>query len=172
MQLTWWQWLLVGLGALVALVGLMAAIGAALPVAHTATVSARLDAPADSVWALITRVDGFPDWRADVAAVTRLDNGRGPLHWREQAGSGTLTFQAEAWDPPRRMTARITDEGLGFGGAWTYVVEPDGDGARLTITENGEVYNPLFRFMSRFIFGHERTIQLYLDAARAKLGGS
>ena len=31
------------------------------------------------------------------------------------------------------------------------------------ITENGEVYNPLFRFMSRFVFGHTATIDKYLE---------
>ncbi len=172
MHLTWWQWLLVGLGAVVALMGLMAAIGATLPVAHSATVSARVDAHPDSVWALISRPDAFPDWRPDITAVTRLDDGQGPPRWREESRFGVMTFQAEAWDPPRTMTARIADEGLAFGGAWTYTVEPDGDGATLTITENGEVYNPVFRFMSRFVFGHERTLRAYLDAIRGEQGGT
>jgi hypothetical protein len=34
-------------------------------------------------------------------------------------------------------------------------------GTELTITENGEVYNPLFRFVSRFIMGHAATIEKY-----------
>jgi hypothetical protein len=32
------------------------------------------------------------------------------------------------------------------------------------ITENGEVYNPLFRFVSRYVIGHNRTIDAYLRA--------
>ena len=41
------------------------------------------------------------------------------------------------------------------------------DGLRERITENGEVYNPLFRFVSRFVMGHTRTIDTYLgDVAR------
>lgn len=85
-------------------------------------------------------------------------------------GTGTMTFETETWDPPRRMTARIADENLPFGGAWTYTIEPDGDGSVLTITEDGEVYNPLFRFMSRFVFGHDSTIRGYLEAVQAELG--
>ncbi len=34
----------------------------------------------------------------------------------------------------------------------------------VTITERGSVYNPIFRFMSRFIFGHTATVEAYLDA--------
>lgn len=40
----------------------------------------------------------------------------------------------------------------------------------LTITENGEVHNPLFRFVSRFIMGYAATIDACLKALRAKLG--
>jgi hypothetical protein len=30
------------------------------------------------------------------------------------------------------------------------------------ITEEGEVYNPVFRFISRFVIGQTRTIETYL----------
>ena len=55
--------------------------------------------------------------------------------------------------PPERVT-RIADESLPFGGSWTYRVVGNEKGCTLTIREDGEVYNPLFRFMSRFVFGH------------------
>jgi hypothetical protein len=32
----------------------------------------------------------------------------------------------------------------------------------LRITEQGEVYNPVFRFVSRFVIGQNRTIETYL----------
>ena len=63
----------------------------------------------------------------------------------------------------RRLVTRIADTGLPFGGQWTYELVPDGEGTRLTITEDGEVYNPLFRFVSRFVMGHTATIERYLD---------
>ena len=34
---------------------------------------------------------------------------------------------------------------------------------RVHLLRHGEVYNPLFRFVSRFIFGHHRTIDHYLE---------
>jgi hypothetical protein len=36
--------------------------------------------------------------------------------------------------------------------------------AIVQITEDGEVYNPVFRFVSRFILGHTRTMDFYLRA--------
>ena len=38
------------------------------------------------------------------------------------------------------------------------------------ITEDGEVYNPVFRFMSRFIIGHAATLDQYLTALGKRLG--
>jgi hypothetical protein len=45
-----------------------------------------------------------------------------------------------------------------------------GDSCTLTITEHGEVYNPLFRFVSRFIMGQTATLDAYLKALNANLG--
>jgi hypothetical protein len=63
---------------------------------------------------------------------------------------------------PKRLVGRITDTSLPFRGSWTYVLQSEGTGTRLSITENGEVYNPIFRFMSRFVFGHTATMERYL----------
>jgi len=78
----------------------------------------------------------------------------------------------ERMEPPRVLVARIADPKLPFGGTWTYEITPDAGGSRLTITENGEIYNPLFRFMARFIFGYEGTIQSYLSSLEKRLIGS
>jgi hypothetical protein len=60
---------------------------------------------------------------------------------------------------------RIADSNLPFGGSWTYELAPAGDGeTTLRITEDGEVYNPIVRFVSRFVMGHDATIKQYLSA--------
>ena len=51
----------------------------------------------------------------------------------------------------------------------TFELAAAGTGTRLTITERGEVYNPLFRVMSRFILGHTATIDRYLADLRARV---
>jgi hypothetical protein len=67
--------------------------------------------------------------------------------------------------PDRMLVGRIANTDLPFGGAWTYELTPAGEGlTTLRITEDGEVYNPIFRFVSRFVMGHEATMKQYLGA--------
>jgi hypothetical protein len=72
--------------------------------------------------------------------------------------------------PPARLVTRIADKSLPFGGVWIFQVVPTAEGSRLNITENGEVYNPVFRFVSRFIFGYDRTLDAYLQDVSRKFG--
>ena len=72
--------------------------------------------------------------------------------------------------PPRKLVVRIADRGLPFGGAWTFDITPQGSGSELRITEDGEVYNVIFRFMARFIFGYTTTIETYLKDLGVKFG--
>jgi hypothetical protein len=72
--------------------------------------------------------------------------------------------------PNKRLATRIADPSLPFGGKWTYAILPAGDSTTLRITEDGEVYNPVFRFVSRFIFGHSATIEEYLRDVGRRFG--
>ena len=135
------------LGGLVALVLLVIAIGFALPIAHVATRDARFAAPPERVFGVLRDVEKYPAWRSDVERVEVLATVPA-LRWRERGDN--------------RIVTRIADRSLPFGGSWTYELSPQDGGTRLAITENGEVYNPLFRFMSRFVFGHTATLEQYL----------
>jgi len=148
-------------GALAILIVMVVAIGYALPVAHVASRAATLPVPPGQVFAALQDVDRYASWRSDVKSVEVL--ARAPqLRWKETGSNGEITFEIQEQDAPKRLVTRIADRSLPFGGSWTYVLTPSGTGTQLTITENGEVYNPLFRFMSRFVFGHTATIETYL----------
>ena len=152
---------ILGLGLLAAVLLALVAFGYALPVAHVATLDAELAAPPERVFAALIDVEAFPKWRSDVKAVEVT--GRAPLQWREMGSNDTLAFAVQESEPPRRLVTRLTDKSLPFGGSWTFALEPSGSHTRLSITENGEVYNPLFRVMSRYVFGHTATIDRYLS---------
>jgi uncharacterized protein YndB with AHSA1/START domain len=154
-----------GLGALLLAV---VAFGYALPVAHVATRNASLPAAPDRVFAAITDVEAFPKWRSDVEGV-EITAHTPHLQWRERGSDGTIAFEVQESNPPRHLVTRIADRTLPFGGTWTFTLEPSGSGTNLTITENGEVYNPLFRVMSRFVFGHTATIDRYLEGLQLYL---
>jgi hypothetical protein len=59
---------------------------------------------------------------------------------------------------------RIADPDQPFGGTWAFELASEGAGTRVTITENGEVYNPIFRFMSRFVFSETSTLESCLGS--------
>jgi hypothetical protein len=61
-------------------------------------------------------------------------------------------------------------EDQGFGGTWTYELAPDGDRTRVTITENGWVDNVVFRFLAKYVFGHDATQNQYLSSLEARFG--
>jgi hypothetical protein len=77
---------------------------------------------------------------------------------------------APAGDSPGRLVARIADPNLPYGGGWTYEVSAVDGGTLLRVTERGEVYNPIFRFVSRFIMGHTKSLEDYLNALAKKFG--
>ena len=164
------RWLLIAVGVLVSLCVLVLVIGFALPVDHVARRSVDLRAAPDEVWAAITDVRRFPEWRDDVDSVQLLAPVEGRQAWREEGENGPIAYAATVLEPPARMVTRITSPDLPFGGEWEYEIAPLGTGSRVTITERGEVYNPVFRFVSRFIIGHTATIDGYLRSLGRKFG--
>jgi uncharacterized protein YndB with AHSA1/START domain len=163
------KWILIVGGILAAVIVLVAIIGWALPVKHKASRTASFAAQPETVWEAITNVDAFPSWRTDIKTVERLPERSGRAVWVEQGRNGRITLAVERSEPPRLLVLRIADPDLPFGGTWTYAVAPAPAGSTLTITEDGEIYNPIFRAMARFVFGYEGTISAYLDALGRKL---
>jgi hypothetical protein len=133
------SWILWAVIALVGLVAAMALVGTQLEMGHVAASRARYRADIERVW------------KAVEAAIAEQE----------------MKLEVVEREPPRRLVTRIPPGGP-FGGTWTCELEP-GEGATLTITERGEVYNVLFRFLSRFVFGHHGTQESFLKAVGRKL---
>jgi uncharacterized protein YndB with AHSA1/START domain len=178
------------IGVLVLLVAAVALIGMMLPQDHVAARTVRVGQSPEQVFAIISDVEKVPTWRADVTRVEILPIDNGSMMFREH-GSDAVTYRVEVSEPPRRRVVRIADANLPYGGTWTYDVTPVASGTpvasaaaaasampaasaapltQITITERGEVYNPIFRFMSRFVFSHHATIDAYLIALGTKCG--
>lgn len=140
-------------------------IGWSLPVQHRASREATFPAPPEAVYNAITNVSEFPKWRSEIDKAERVSTGD-TMAFRETGSDGTIRYSIEEAVPGRRLVTRIAERNLPFGGSWTYELSPSPSGTTLRITENGEVYNPFFRFMSRFVFGHHATIDAYLRDLR------
>jgi len=164
------KWILITLAIIGLLIVAVVGIGFVLPVKHVATRSARFAQPAEKIFLAITDIQSFPEWRPSVERVEVLPPSGAHPRFREIGSDGSILFETDSLVPNKRLVNRIADRSLPFGGRWIYDLTPDGDGTRLTITEEGEVYNPIFRFVSRFIMGHTRTIDRYLGDLKNRLG--
>lgn len=157
---------------LAGLVAAMAIVGWTLPQGHQVSRTATIAAPPERVFAIISDVSKYAEWRGDVTQVEMLpDDGRG-TRFREHGPSGPVVFRVELIEAPQRMRVRIDDPGQPFGGTWTYALKPEGTGTSLTITEDGEVYNPIFRFMFSFVFSKTKTLETYLAALQKYVSSS
>jgi hypothetical protein len=124
------KWILIAISGLAALVALAAIIGATLPRNHVASRSLTLRRPPQEIWHVIMQAT---------------------------AASSVPVDLVES-DPPRRQVTRVKDTEKNFGGTWTITITPTASGGTLTITEEGWVGNPIFRFVSRYVMGHHATI--------------
>ena len=156
------RYVLIAIGCLVALILIVVGIGYSLPVRHRASRAARYATSPSSIFTTIADVDHYPGWRSDVTRVELVPNDSGPMRFREIGRNGAILYEVERREPDRLLVTRIADPTLPFGGAWTYELTPSPDGTLLRITEDGEVRNPVFRFVSRFVLGQTATIDRYL----------
>ena len=147
-------------GGVLLLAGVMALIGSMLPKAHVASRSILLHRSPQEVYAVVRDFSSAPKWRADVKRM-EVET---PVYFREVGKHGTVNYELVEDVPAQRMVTRIRDTDLGYAGQWTYSFTPESSGTRVTIREDGEISNVLFRFMSRYIFGQTSTIDSYLTS--------
>ena len=147
-------------GGVLLLAGVMALIGSMLPKAHVASRSILLHRSPQEVYAVVRDFSSAPKWRADVKRM-EVET---PVYFREVGKHGTVNYELVEDVPAQRMVTRIRDTDLGYSGQWTYSFTPESSGTRVTIREDGEVSNVLFRFMSRYVFGQTSTIDSYLTS--------
>ena len=164
------RYALIALAIVGALILTVVVVGLLLPVKHRASREATYNRPAAEVFRVLTTPADFPAWRTGVSKVDVLPAHDGNASWREFGKDGTILYEVEQSVADSTLVTRIADRSLPFGGTWTYILLPKGDSTTLRIVEDGEVYNPIFRFVSRFVIGHTATIDRYLRDLGKRLG--
>ena len=165
------KWVLVVLGAVLGLVALMALIGAVVPREHRATSTVTLHQPPDSVWRVVRDLGGVPAWWPEIKESVRRPDQNGREAWRQKMSGWDVPLIVIDATPGRRLVTQIdTSAGGAFGGTWTYELAPDSAGTRISVTEAGWIGNPIFRFLSRFIFGYYGSLDGYLTALGKRFG--
>jgi Polyketide cyclase / dehydrase and lipid transport len=161
------KFVLIGFGVVVLLVAGVVVIGLLLPKRHVASRSAVFQATPERLFAMIS---GSQMWRPEVKSCELIEM-EGKHFQRETSQRGeTVLYELQGSRPPLAIERRIASEHLPYGGKWSFTLEPADGGTRVRITEDGEVYNPIFRFVSRFVMGHTAMLDAYLKALGKAVG--
>src|SRR6266850_273093 len=153
------KWVLITLGVLVGLIALMALVGAFLPREHRATSSIALRQPPDSIWSVVRDFAGVRAWFPGMTESQRLPDRDGHEVWRQKMGGFDMPIIVLESTAPRKLVTQIDPTAsASFGGTWTYELVLDSVGTRISVTESGWISNPIFRFMSRFLFGYHASL--------------
>jgi hypothetical protein len=159
---------LVVVGVLMLIVAGVVAIGAMLPKRHVATRSATFKASPEKLFALIA---GSQSWRPDVKSCELITADDGKQFQRETSKHGqAILYELRGSRPPLAIQRRIATENLPYGGTWSFALEPANGETLVRITEDGEVYNPIFRFVSKFVIGQTASQDGYLKAMAKVVG--
>ena len=161
-----WTWRIVG--TVVLLISAIYLFGAILPVEHEASRSADFPRPPQDVYDLIADFRGYPTWWPEVQKVDVAVEGTNRTTFTQHTADGALMITVRERNPPSRYVTMI-DPGQEFGGSWTFDIVETPTGSRLTITERGEIYSPMFRALARLVFGYTGTMESFLAAARQRL---
>ena len=144
--------------------------GAVLPKGHVASRQILLHRSPHEIYQTVRDFGAAPTWRPDLERVEMIGTTDNHVRFREHGKHDTITYDLVEDRPGEKIVTRIADLDLGYSGAWTYTFTQDAGGTRVQITERGEVSNILFRFLSRFVFGHASTMEKYLTALGKKFG--
>lgn len=162
------RWLPILLATTIGLPALAYIAGSLIPRDHQARMSIDLTSPPPKVWSLISDFADSARWRRDIRGVS-VQAGT-PIRFIESSSQGDILFEVVAQEPPRRQVVRIVDDDQPFGGTWTWQIDGNGAGSRVTITEDGFIKNPIFRLMGLAFFSPTDTIDAYLRNLAAELG--
>lgn len=158
------------IAGLTLLIGIVALIGSRLPKSHAASRSILLHQSPQDVYSVVRDFASATRWRSDLKRIDVDARQDGPVYFREEAKHGTINYELVEDIPAQRMVTRIRDTDLGYSGQWTYLFVPENGGTRVTIREDGEVSNVIFRFMSHYVFGQTSTIDSYLTSLGKHFG--
>jgi uncharacterized protein YndB with AHSA1/START domain len=165
------KWVVIIIGGILGLVALMALIGAFVPRDHRATSSVTVHQPPDSVWNVVRDLGSITAWWPEIKESTRQPDQDGHEVWRQKMSGFDVPLVVMESAPSRRLVTKIdASAGAAFGGTWTYELTGDSGSTRISVTEAGWIGNPIFRFLSRFIFGYYGSLDGYLKALGERFG--
>ncbi|BDA79675.1 polyketide cyclase [Leptospira kobayashii] len=151
---------------LFALVFVIYLVGRSLPADHTVSLSRVFSSSSEIIYEKIKNFKDYPLWRPNLKLIQPVS----ATSWKEtDSHKNIMTYSFIRDEKNRLIESKIMDEDKPFGGSWTFELKTVPGGTELTITENGKVFSPIFRFVSKYIFGHTSTIEAYFGYMEKEL---
>ncbi len=139
----------IGLALLAGAIAALFIVGIFLPAERTSTSRAVVGRPPETVWRVLTDLDGMPLWRSDVIAVERLPDLMGKPAWRELGRDGPRVVELSLADPPRRLVIQAAAGGEPKLPMRTFDLVSTPLGTEVTVTERISSRNPFRRVLVR-----------------------
>jgi len=147
-------------------------LGLLLDPRHVARCGIRIAAPPEAIYRELRNFEGYSTWRTELTGVEIVSGPQERLRWIEIAGNERVLLELVSERAPERLEVRIADPALPYGGTWVYELVPEGASTRVTVEEQGVVRDPIYRLLSRFVFGHTRTMESVLSALARHFGST
>jgi len=141
-------WILFVMGAMAAAVIALLVGGLATPRAYTVTRTAMLRATSEQIGRALRSII--------------VDNPQLELRDTEPEALSAGMMSA-------RLTARLIADDQSDAGEWTWTLAPEGDATRVTLTERGDIANPIARFVRAHVSGYHRAIERQLQELEAQV---
>ncbi len=149
------------------LTAVMWAIGILLPARHGEEARTLLGASAETVWAVLTDLEGLPAWRRDLRRVERLPDAEGRVQWLEVRSAGRSTmYQRVESVSPRRLVVQSSEPNC----RWVYEIRALDWGSELSVREERTIANPLVRTLV-VIFGDRDRVEGLTGDLHRRLAG-
>src|SRR5690606_4271818 len=119
------------------------------------------------VYAAVRDIAAAPAWRSDLERVEIAPDSKDQRVYREIGDDGATTFEITEDVPNERLVTEIAEPGRAITGRWVFQFAPnEAGGTRLTVTEVGDIPNPVLRFFAGTLFGFDGPIRQYIGDLR------
>lgn len=144
-------------------------IGLLLPNERTFFKTAEFKSSPQEVWDVITDIKGQESWRNDVKSIQMISSEKGAEKWTEIPKKGqAITFQVKTYEPPNRFDIEIVESP--FSGYWEGKIKAKNGITTVEFKEVVVVKNPFFKIISYLFVDLNKTMELYLENLKKKLG--
>lgn len=152
--------------SIVAIIAMVFIIGLFIPKERTFTKTAVLHSDVNKVFNLVSDFKNQTTWRNDVKEVIVIDGNT----WTEVPKKGTpITFKTKQKIQNELFEIEII-EPKNFSGYWVGTFEQTTAGTKVVFKEVVTIDNPLFRVMSLIFVDLDKTMEVYLNNLKTKLG--